>query len=178
MSEPEAPDAASLAWYFAGLSLLAIGGANAVIPEIQRHAVVTAHWVTEREFNEFFAISQAAPGPNLLIVTLIGWRVAGLAGALAATAAMCLPTSLLTYAVAGVWHRFREAPWRIAVQTGLTSVTIGLVGASAFVLARSMDRTTATTLITVGTALFCSLTKLNPLWAFGAAALLGLAGLC
>lgn len=104
-----------IALQFFVLSLLSIGGANAVIPEIQRRVVETHHWMTNETFAQLFALSQAAPGPNVLIVSLVGWKVAGVLGGVIAMLAMCGPSSLFTYAVAHVWERWRSAPWRIAV---------------------------------------------------------------
>ncbi|MEX2033947.1 MAG: chromate transporter, partial [Xanthobacteraceae bacterium] len=77
---------------FAIMSLLALGGANAVVPEMHRQAVELRGWMNEREFADMFAISQAAPGPNVMLVTLIGYHVAGFAGAVVTTFAMCGPT--------------------------------------------------------------------------------------
>src|SRR6185312_7593766 len=84
-----------------------------------------------------FALAQAAPGPNMLVVTLIGWNAGGLAGALVSTVAVSTPSSLLTYAAGHLWHRFRQARWRNAVQRGLVPVTAGLVMASAALLIRT-----------------------------------------
>ena len=81
----------SLFGYFALLSLFAVGGANAAIPEMHRIAVEVMQWMTERQFADSFAIAQVSPGPNIIIVTLIGYHVAGLAGAAVATTAMCGP---------------------------------------------------------------------------------------
>ena len=76
----------TLAGYFALLSLFAIGGANAALPEMHRLAVEVMHWMSDRQFADMFAIAQVTPGPNVIVVTLIGYHVAGLAGALVATA--------------------------------------------------------------------------------------------
>jgi chromate transporter len=84
---------------FGLMSLFAVGGANAAIPEMHRIAVDIRHWMTDREFADIYAISQLSPGPNVLIVTLIGYTVAGITGALAATLAMCVPTAALAYFV-------------------------------------------------------------------------------
>ena len=78
----------ALASYFALLSLFAIGGANTLIPEFHRVAVDAMHWMSDRQFADMFAISRVAPGPNVIIVTLIGYHVAGIVGALVATGAM------------------------------------------------------------------------------------------
>jgi hypothetical protein len=82
---------------FALLSLLAFGGANSVVPEMHRQAVDVHHWMTGSQFAALFAIAQAAPGPNFMISTLVGWKAAGLAGALIATLAMCGPSCVLTF---------------------------------------------------------------------------------
>jgi chromate transporter len=99
----------SLAGYFALLSLFAVGGANAAIPEMHRIAVEVMHWMSDRQFADSFAISQVSPGPNIIIVTLIGYHVAGLAGAAVATAAMCGPTCVLAFLVA-LAHRHSGRP--------------------------------------------------------------------
>ena len=168
---------AQLAWRFLLMAYIAIGGANAIVPEMHRQVVELESWMSDGEFAALFAIANVAPGPNLLIVTLIGWHVAGVIGALVTTAAFIVPTSCLTYGVFGLWNRFRDAPWRRPVQNGLSAVTVGLVGASALLLSQAAATGPATLAITVATAAFSYRTKLNPLWAFGAAAAIGAVGL-
>ncbi len=162
--------------YFALLSLFAVGGANAAIPEMHRIAVEVMHWMNDRQFADTFAIAQVSPGPNVIVVTLIGYHVAGLAGAAVATVGMCGPTCLLAFFVARVWDRFKDAPWRIAIQAGLVPVSLGLIGASAFVLARAADHTVVAGGITAATAVVAYTTRVNPLWVFLLAGLLGLSG--
>ena len=128
-----------LALQFLVLSLLSIGGANAIISEIHLRVVDIHHWMTDADFSQMFALAQAAPGPNVLIVSLIGWKIAGIVGAFVAMLAMCGPSSALTYYVANVWERFRDAPLRIAIQRGLEPVTVGLVLSSGYVLTRMTD---------------------------------------
>lgn len=166
----------ALATQFAILSLMAFGGANAVIPEIHRQAVQVNHWMTDKEFAALFAIAQAAPGPNFLVSTLVGWKAAGLAGALVATAAMCAPSCLLTYGLVKVWDRYRETRWRSAVAAGLAPVTVGLIVSSAYVLVRAADRDWRLGLATAVTASVAYFTRFNPLWCLAAAAALGAAG--
>jgi chromate transporter len=167
----------TLAVQFAIMSLLALGGANAVVPEIHRQAVELRGWMTERQFADMFAISQAAPGPNVMIVTLIGYHVAGWAGAIITTLAMCGPTAVLASFLARTWDRFKDAPWRIAVQTGLVPISVGLVGASAIVLTRAVDTSWAAIVVTATTAAVAYFTRWNPLWLVGIAGLAGFAGL-
>lgn len=165
-----------LGWRFGLMAFLAIGGANAVVPEMHRQVVEIEGWMSNGEFAALFAIANAAPGPNVLIVTLIGWHVAGIAGALVATVAMVGPTSILTYGVFRVWDRFRGAPWRRPVQNGLAAVTVGLVAVTAFLLTQAADTNWATAGLTAATAILSYRTRLNPLWAFAVAAAIGAAG--
>jgi chromate transporter len=159
------------------LSFISIGGINAAVPELHRQVVDINRWLSEQQFTDFFAIANAAPGPNLLIVTLIGYQLGGLAGALAATATLCTPTCLLTYFVAHVWERFKDAPLRIAIQAGLMPVTVGLVAATAYLIARVADQSAVAVAISAATAMLAYFTRIHPLWAFAAAAALGSAGL-
>lgn len=167
----------TLAGHFALLSLFAIGGANSAVPEMHRLAVEAMGWMSDRQFTDMFAIAQLAPGPNVIIVTLIGYHVAGLAGAAVTTAAMCGPTCLAAYVVGQTWVRFKDAPWRIAIQAGLVPLSVGLVAASALVLAIAADRNIIAVLITAGTAAAAYFTRINPLWLFAVAGLIGFAGL-
>jgi len=175
--KPLSDTIAILAVQFALLSLLAFGGANAVVPEMHRQAVELNHWATDQQFAALFAIAQAAPGPNFLISTLIGWQAAGLPGALVATFAMCGPSCVLTYFVVRAWDRYRDAPWRIAIQAGVAPVTVGLVAASAYLLVRAADANWRLAGITAATGAVAYFTKLNPLWCLAGAAGLGLTGL-
>ncbi len=161
---------------FALLSLLAIGGASSAVPEMHRQFVEVRHWLTDRQFSELFAIAQAAPGPNVMIVTLLGHYVAGAAGALVATFAMCGPTCLFAFFVSRVFDRFKDAPWRIAIQAGLVPVTIGLVAASALIVVRAADHEWTAFAITGATFALAYWTRITPLLALGAAAILGFAG--
>ena len=166
----------TLALQFAIMSLLAFGGATAVMPEIHRQAVDLRGWMSEREFTDMFAISHAAPGPNVMLVTLVGYHVAGFAGALVTTFAMCGPTAVLAHFLGRTWNRFKDAPWRIAVQAGLVPISVGLVGASAIVLTRASAHSWVAVVITIATAVTAYGTRWNPLWLIGIAGLLGFAG--
>jgi chromate transporter len=162
---------------FGLMSLFAVGGANAAIPEIQRIAVDVHHWMSAKQFADIYAISQLSPGPNVLIVTLIGYTVAGVVGALAATLAMCVPTAVLAYYVSGFLARKRAARWPAVVQAALVPLSIGLMGASAVILAQTTDRSVVAALITVAAAVLTFTTRLNPLWMFLAGGIIGFTGL-
>lgn len=166
----------ALAGYFALLSLFAVGGANAAIPEIHRIAVDVMQWMNDRQFADMFAMSQMSPGPNVIIVTLIGYHVAGFAGAAVATAAMIGPSCVLAYFTTQVWDRFKEARWRTVLQAGLVPLSLGLISASAFVLARAADHNMVAAAVTAATAVVAFATRINPLWLFAAGGVLGLTG--
>jgi chromate transporter len=161
---------------FAICSLIAVGGANSAVPEMHRQLVEVHQWIGDRTFSELFAIAQAAPGPNLVFVVLLGHSVAGVPGALIAIFGMCAPSCTIAYCVARAVDRFKDAPWRILIQAGLVPVTIGLTAASAFILARAADRSVATFLITAGTFALAYWTRVTPLLALGLAAALGFMG--
>lgn len=162
--------------HFALLSVLAVGGGNAVLPEIHRLAVEVEQWMTDRQFADLFAIAQAAPGPNFLISTLIGYQVAGWAGAVLATLGMCGPSCVLAVYVSKTWERFRYARWRIATQNGLIPVSVGLIGASGIIVAQAADHALLAYMVTAVTAAITYFTRVNPGWLFAAAGLLGVAG--
>lgn len=166
----------TLAAQFAIMALLAVGGANAVVPEMHRLAVEQRFWMSEREFADMFAISQAAPGPNVMLVTLIGYHVAGFAGAIVTTVAMCGPTAVLAHFLSSAWERFKDRPWRVVVQAGLVPISVGLVGASAVVLTQAADHSWLAAAITGITAAVAFWTRWNPLWLIGIAGLAGLTG--
>jgi len=167
----------TLAIQFAFIALMSFGGANAVLPEMYRQAVELHSWVNEQQFADMFAISQVVPGPNVMIVTLIGFHLAGLLGALVATLAMCGPTAVLAYLAARAWDRFKHAPWRAVVEAGLVPISVGLIAASGVVLTKTTSVSIPAALIVLGTAAMTYWTRWSPLWAIGAGALLGLAGL-
>jgi chromate transporter len=167
---------ATLVWTFGLMSLFAVGGANSAIPEMQRIAVDVQHWMSDKQFADVFAISQLSPGPNVLIVTLIGYSVAGVGGALAATLAMCGPTAILAYYVSRLLQRSSQSRWPAIIQAALVPLSIGLMGASALILALTSDQSWIAALLTIVAASLAFATKLNPFWILAAGGLLGFAG--
>ncbi len=167
-----------LATQFSIIALLSLGGANAVLPEIHRQTVELQGWVTGRQFVDMFAIAQAVPGPNVMIVTLVGYHVAGVWGALVTTMAMCGPTSILAGILSGAWYRFKDKPWRIVTQAGLVPISVGLVGATAIMLLTHVAvHNIMGGVIVAVTAAITFWTRWSPLWLIGPAALAGYFGL-
>lgn len=166
-----------LAIYFAALSLIAVGGAGAVMPDMYRHAVDAQGWMTADDFATLVALSQAAPGPNVLIVALLGWKVGGLPGGVVATVGMCLPSSMLAFHFAAAWQGLRGTPVYETAQAVLVPAAVGLILASGYVLIRSADHGLAAYAITGATILLAVKTRIHPLWLLGAAGVLGGAGL-
>jgi chromate transporter len=167
----------ALAGIFSQLSLLAFGGGNTILPEMQRQVVEIHHWMSARDFSAMFALAQAAPGPNMMVVTLVGWRVAGWYGVLVTSLAKFGPSSLLTGIALHGWQRFKHKPWRPIVQAGLVPMTVGLVSASAMLISKASDHTWSTALITLVCAALAWKTGLHPLLLLAAGAAIGLMGI-
>lgn len=167
----------AMAAIFAQLSLLAFGGGNTILPEMQRQVVDVHHWMTAQDFSALFALSQAAPGPNMMIVTLIGWHVASWPGVLVATVAKFGPCSILAGFTMYVWQRFKDRPWRRIVQAGLLPMTAGMVAASAALITDASVHNVALGAIAAACAVLMLTTRLHPLWLLAAGALIGLSGL-
>ncbi|MFI3311767.1 chromate transporter [Ewingella allii] len=165
----------SLALLFTQLSVLAFGGGNTILPEMQREVVQVHHWMSAQEFSALFALAQAAPGPNMMIVPLVGWQVAGWAGLLVSSLAKFGPSSIITLIVMGGWKRYKDRPWRQIVQRGLVPVTVGLVVSSGLLIAKA----TAPNLSMAAVIAICTLLavskRFHPLWVLAAGAVLGLA---
>ena len=117
---------------FVPLSFLSIGGGGTILAEMAHQTVDVYHWLTQREFVDLFAITRAAPGPGILIVTLIGWKVAGWLGAVVATLALFIPSSLLFCGVTVLWQRFSGSLWRDTIERGLAPIAVGLIFAGAY----------------------------------------------
>ena len=163
---------------FSLLSFVAFGGATALLPEMHRVVVDNHHWLNDTTFTHLYAIAQAAPGPNVLVVTLIGWEVGGFFGALAATLAMCLPMSILIYLLIDRWESFSGKRWQKAVSLGVAPLAVGLIfsGASLIGLSAGFGVGGWAT-ITLVLAISLRWRSLHPLWLIAAGAAAGLAGL-
>jgi chromate transporter len=152
---------------FVPFSLVSIGGGTSIIAGMQHESVDVHQWISAREFIDLFAISRAAPGPGLMLATLIGWKVSGWAGAIAATLAIFVPSSLLCYTVAMVWRRYRGRRWHTALEQGLAPIGIGLVLSGAVAVLRvSGGGVLSWVLAFASAALLTWRPKLHPLLVF------------
>jgi len=166
----------ALALIFAQLSVVAFGGGNTTLPEMHRQVVDVHHWMTGADFAALYALAQAAPGPNMMVAPLIGWQVAGLAGMLVTTFAIFGPSSILTIIALRLWRRFRDKPWRAAVQAGLVPISVGLVAASATVIARTVDHDWIFVAITAASTAVLLRFRVHPLWMLAMGAAVGWTG--
>eukprot|EP01037_Dinobryon_pediforme_P010891 gene10891-10973_t len=130
-----------------------------------------------RTFAGLFALAQASPGPNMLVVTLVGWRVAGLAGAVVASFALMAPPAVLAYAMSSIWRRFRGLRALAVVQAGLTCVTVGLIAAAAVLLAENAVSSLGAGVLLAAASAVTIFTRLNPMWLLLVGAVVGGLGL-
>lgn len=126
----------NLTWVFMLLAILAVGGGTAVLPEMEHLTVDHFQWVTRGQFRDIYSLGQVAPGPNMLMVLLIGQKMAGAMGALVVGLAFFLPDCILTLVANRLWVHFKASPWRAAIQHGMAPVAIGLMLAGTYAIAR------------------------------------------
>jgi chromate transporter len=164
-------------WAFAAhlalLSVVSVGGAHAMLPDIYRFVVIEHGWLSGQEFAALVALSQAAPGPNVLVSTLLGYQFGGILAAVAAPVAFIVPSSLATYAFAHFDRRGGEAPWKAIGLQGLAPLTVGLVIASGIVLAQGAGAGFAGYVISGAVAVLVTFTRLHPLLLIAAGAAAG-----
>jgi chromate transporter len=152
-----------IAAVFAPLSLVTIGGGQAIIADIQRQVVDVHGWLTHSQFAVDFAISRMAPGPGSLLATLIGWQIAGFWGAVVATLALLAPTGFLIYAITHIWARYEGAAWQLALERGLRPVAAGMILAAGWVLLGTIDGGIAAKAIALASMAVLLNTRINPL---------------
>lgn len=158
---------------FTSVSLFAVGGASALIPEFHRQIVENLHLMDDTTFAHSVALSQLAPGPNMMLVSFLGWRVGGVPGLLAATFAIVVPPSAVALVVGRILEGRKEAAWAKAVKVSLAPMVVGLAVASGTVTARAADHAAVAWALTVGSAAFMIAYKRNPLWVIAAGAAIG-----
>ena len=171
-------DPITLTAHLALLSSISFGGFPTVLPDVRNFVVLTHGWMTDQEFANFFAMAQAIPGPNMILMMgFVGWKVWGIPGAIASSFATFGPPCAIYFASYRLWDRFRDAPWQRIVRGGLVPVTVGLVIASGVVMARTADANWQAAALTILAALIMFKTRINPLWTLLAGGVLGGLGL-
>ena len=154
----------ALTLVFTQLSLLAFGGGNAILPEMQHQVVAVHHWMSAEQFSSMFAIAQAAPGPNMMIVPLIGWHVAGPMGLIVTSFAKFGPSSIITIYALKFWNNFKDNPLRARFEKALKPITVGLVLVSAWIIAQASVQNVLLIAIVVLTIGLSLLKNVHPVW--------------
>jgi chromate transporter len=184
-----AHDWLALFLHFLALSLLSVGGAITTASEMHRYLVDQQRWLTETQFNASIALAQAAPGPNILFVALLGWNVGlntggfamGLLGVVVTMVGIMLPSTTLTYLAARWGHENRELRAVRAFKQGMAPIVIALLVATGWILAAANgshpSKHWPLWLLTIVAAMVVWWTKTHLLWLLAAGALLGWFGL-
>lgn len=168
----------ALTAHLALLSSISFGGFPTVLPDVRNFVVATSFWMTDQEFADLFALAQAIPGPNMiLMMSFVGWKVWGIPGAVVSALATFGPPCMLYFSGYRLWDRFRAAPWQRIVRHALVPVTVGFVIASGTVMARAADTGWPAAAVTAAAAVLMLRTRLNPLVVLVAGGALGWLGL-
>ncbi len=173
-------DSPALAWagYVALLAFVAIGGGfSSLVPELHRYAVEAHRWVTSEQFVASFALAQAAPGPNVIFVTLLGWQIGGWKGAALSAIGVMLPALTVTLAVVR-YGRPREQGSRLAValHDGLLPLGTGMLASTAWVVFDGAGHDWRGAAVALATLAILARYRVNQVWLIAAAALAGAAG--
>ncbi len=167
---------AQLAVLFSSLSLSAFGGGKVVLPSMHMDAVGEYHWMTDQQFVDLFSISMAAPGPSMMVVSLVGLKAClhygvaiSLLGALIATIAMFLPSSILVYIVGKYWDSWKESPWRRSIEHAMMPISTGLILAATVIIAKTSIHSLPTGIMAAVALALMLFTKINPVLMMGAA---------
>ncbi|CAM3712466.1 chromate transporter [Polynucleobacter arcticus] len=150
-----------LASTFALLSILAVGGGTAVLPEMQT-LLAQQFSIDHTQFVHIYSIGQLAPGPNMLMVLVIGYQIAGLIGAGVVLLSFFLPSSLLCFYMGRLWNRFGESPWRRSIQNALEPISIGLMSSGVYAVAKASVTSSITLALALVTLYLILRTKINP----------------
>ncbi len=164
----------SLALSFFMTALVSVGGISTMIPEIHRQVVETSGWLTNDQFATAFAISQVAPGPNILLMSMIGWRVAGWAGLTIATLATVIPTSIIALVAGRAEERIQHARWYMMTKRALPPLVVGLICASALITVQAAITDWLGVVLAAGVAIFMARSRSNPLLPLSVAVVIGI----
>jgi len=167
-----------LTLYLALMSSISFGGIPSVLPGIRDFVVATNGWLTDRDFTNFFALAQTIPGPNMILMMgLIGWKVAGIPGAIAGASATAVPPCTIYFVSSRLWNRFRDAAWQKIARVSLAPLTFGLIVAGGTIMAQTADKSWPAVGVSAAAAALLLATRINPLWLLGTAGALGALGM-
>jgi chromate transporter len=148
---------------FSLLSVLAVGGGAAVLPETKALVVDTHHWLTDDQFRDIYGLGQVVPGPNMLMVMVIGYHVSGYLGAILAYLGFFVPASIISWGASRIWDHFEGSPWRRSLQEGLAPLVVGLMAAGTISIAKTAIDGPITIAIAIGVFLGVRFIKrINP----------------
>jgi chromate transporter len=156
---------------FSPLSFLTIGGGQSVIADIHRQSVDVYHWMNDGTFLDIFALSRITPGPGAILATLVGWQVAGVAGAIVSSFGIFVPSSILVYGLAHVWARFKGSAWTRAIEGGLIPVAAGMILAASLTILRASEGGIWAWLVAAASTLLLIYTRVSPFLLLGGGAL-------
>jgi chromate transporter len=160
---------AALVSHIALLAIISFGGVPGVLPDLRNFVVVLHGWQSDQDFANCFAIVQAIPGPNMiLMMSFIGWKIGGLPTAIASALVTFVPPCALAYTA----FRFRETAWQQRARRGLVPVTIGLIIAGGYVMGHA-GAGWAGVAVTAAAIVLMLATRINPLWLIAAGGALG-----
>ena len=159
---------------FAYLSILTVGGGMAAFPEMKVLTVEVHKWLTFPQLIHLYSVGQMAPGPNMMMIVAIGEWAGGMLGAVAVLMAFFGPTAVLAFVVARLWKKIEKWPWRTSIQQGLAPVSIGLLLAGCFTMAKGAISGVETAAIAVGVLLILQQYKVNPALLVVGSAVLGM----
>ena len=159
---------------FGALSLMSIGGANATIPEIHRQIVTELHWMNDARFAKLVAIGQTSPGPNVLVISIIGWSLASIAGLGVATLAFLGPSGVLALAIGRLMARYERLDVVARVRKALAPIAVGFMLASGLVMTQASYSGAASLAIVAAVAVLVYASRVSPFWGILAGAVVGM----
>ena len=165
-----------MAFHFLLLAAVAVGGLGSLIPEMQRYVVEQNGWCTARQFGEIYALSQVIPGPNVMIITMMGWLVSSWQGAILVTIAIFTPGMVICAMVIRAGANDPDSRGAQSVKKGLAPVVIGLSLSTSWIMLTTVSDDWRGAVLALLTVVLVLRTKLNPLWWIGAGAVLGMVG--
>jgi chromate transporter len=173
MNEPS--PVAALSLHIAVMSLMAVGGGVVLLgPQVGQYVVEGQHWLSNEQFAAAYAIAQAAPGPNLLFISLVGWLIAGWAGAIFTTLAVLVPSTLLTLTAVRMKSVRLNARLSAALSSAFAPISVGFLAATGWLFAQMSNTDWRADVLTALSALLLLRTKLNPVLLIAAGAALGM----